>query len=109
MKIEDYVLVLLQAQAQGEWDVEAQVKMICYVVEESQKGSNGQRSDRDSTFQSELPMIWSLDRVHVLPAKDRFMIDGLVSCQNPKVMPKSFRFSSSCTMVQLASNRSLIL
>lgn len=78
MKIEDCVMVLLQAQAQGDWDVEAQVKMICSVVEESLKGWNGLRSDRDPTFQSGFLVIGSLYRVHVSPAKGRvpqFVID----------------------------------
>lgn len=52
MKIEDCVVVLQQ-------DVEARVKRIDSVVEEYQKGWNGQRSDRAPTFHP----ILSINRV----------------------------------------------
>ena len=50
MTTEDCVVVSLQAQAQDDLDVEVQVNTICSVVEESQKGWNGLRSDRVPTF-----------------------------------------------------------
>lgn len=68
MKIGDCVMVSLQAQAQGDWDVEAQVKMICFVVEESLKGCNGLRSDRAPTLYQNLLLFEFLYREHVSPA-----------------------------------------
>ena len=44
------MVVLQQAQAQSGSDVEARVKMIDFVVEEYQKGWNGQRTDQAPTF-----------------------------------------------------------
>ena len=51
------MLVSLQAQARGDWGVEGRAKTIYSVVEESQKGLNGLRSDRSPTFRPGLLLI----------------------------------------------------
>ncbi len=53
----DCVVASLQSQAQGDWDVEAQVSMICSVVVESQKGWNGLRSGQAPTCRPNLGRI----------------------------------------------------
>lgn len=47
-------MVWLQAQAQGDWDVEARARGICSVVVESRQGWNDLRSDRAPTFRRKL-------------------------------------------------------
>ncbi len=63
-----------QAQAQGDWDVGAQVKMIFSAVEESQKVWNDPRSDRDPTLRPGQVEGGSLSKAHVKPGSRRHII-----------------------------------